>query len=59
MDEKRELRNDDLADVYYDKNSEEILTHLVRGVRARSGRFPFPGIILYSNKSAHENAHEK
>ena len=59
MDEKRELRNDDLVDVYYDENGEEILMHWVRGVRASSGRFPFPGIILYSSKSSRENAHEK
>ena len=59
MDKKREFKNDDLVDAYYDENGEEILTHWVHGVRASSGRFPFPGIILYSSKSSHENAHGK
>ena len=57
MNKKRMIRNDELVDVYYDENGEEIFEHWVHGVRASSGRFPFPGIILYSSKSAHENAH--
>ena len=59
MNKKRMIRNDELVDVYYDENGEEIFEHWVRGVRASSGRFPCPGIILYSSKSAHENAHGK
>lgn len=59
MDKNRELKNGAIVDVYYDDNGEEIFEHWVRCIPASSGRFPFPGIILYSSKSAHENAHEK
>lgn len=58
MDKKREFRNGEVVDVYYNENGEEELVHWVRTPR-NSGRFPFPGIILYSSKSSHENAHEK
>lgn len=59
MDKKIDFRNGELVEVCSDENGEEILEHWVHGVRESSGRFPFPGIILYSSKSAHENAHRK
>lgn len=40
MDKRREVRNGELVDVYYDKNGEEDLIHWVR-ICGNSGRYPW------------------
>ena len=55
MDKKREFRNGELVDVYYDENGEEELVHWCR-IPRNSGRFRLPKNNI-SEKSAHENAH--